>query len=89
VAELHARDVGLTAMMLGGGRVRKSDRIDHAVGVVLHAKVGDWVEEGQPLFTIHANDKDRMPSAQERLLAAYNWNTEPIEPPPLIYQIVG
>jgi pyrimidine-nucleoside phosphorylase len=89
VAELHARDVGLTAMMLGGGRVRKSDRIDHAVGVVLHAKVGDCVEEGQPLFTVHANDKDRMSSAQERLLAAYNWTTEPIEPPPLIYQIVG
>jgi pyrimidine-nucleoside phosphorylase len=89
VAELHARDVGLTAMLLGGGRVRKSGSIDPAVGVVLHAKIGDRVEEGQPFFTIHANAEAKMPDAVARLLAAYRWADAPVEAPPLIYRIVG
>ncbi len=88
VAALDAREVGLTTMLLGGGRAKKGDRIDHAVGVVLHAKIGDLVTKGQPLLTIHANDEARLFDAQQRLLAAYEWSDEPVEPPPLIHQIV-
>jgi pyrimidine-nucleoside phosphorylase len=89
IAGLNAREVGLTSMLLGGGRAKKEDRIDHAVGVVLQAKIGDHVEEGQPLLSIHANDEARLPGARQRLLAAYEWNDEPPSPPPLHHQIVG
>ncbi len=51
---IHAREVGETAVFLGAGREKKGDPIDHAVGVVIHCKVGERVEAGQPLFTIHA-----------------------------------
>lgn len=89
VAGLNAREVGLTSMLLGGGRARKSDKIDYAVGVVLQAKVGDRVEEGQPLLTIHANDGAKLSGARQRLLAAYDWSDEPVEPPPLLHRIVS
>jgi pyrimidine-nucleoside phosphorylase len=89
VAGLHARDVGLTSMLLGGGRTKKGDRVDHAVGIVLHAKIGDRLEQGQPLLTIHANDEARLSGARQRLLAAYRWSEEPVKPPPLIHRIVG
>jgi pyrimidine-nucleoside phosphorylase len=89
VAGLHARDVGLTSMLLGGGRAKKGDRVDHAVGVVLHAKIGDRLEQGQPLLTIHANDEAKLSGARQRLLAAYRWTEEPVEPPPLIHRIIG
>ncbi|MCB0231542.1 MAG: pyrimidine-nucleoside phosphorylase, partial [Anaerolineae bacterium] len=57
LAELHADTIGAAAVVLGGGRQKKDDTIDPAVGIVLAAKVGDQVEAGQPLCWIHANDE--------------------------------
>jgi pyrimidine-nucleoside phosphorylase len=89
VAALNAREVGLTSMLLGGGRAKKGDKIDHAVGIVLQAKIGDQVVEGQPLLTIHANDEAKVAGAKQRLLAAYEWSDEPVDPPPLLHTIVS
>jgi pyrimidine-nucleoside phosphorylase len=89
IAGLNAREVGLVSMLLGGGRAKKGDMVDHAVGIVLRAKVGDRVDKGQALLMIHANDEARLAEAQERLLAAYAWSEGPVSPPPLIHQIVA
>jgi len=78
VADLDAREIGLTSMLLGGGRAKKGDVIDHAVGVVLRAKIGDYVEKGQPLMTVHADDEGKLAGAQQRLLAAYEWSQDRI-----------
>lgn len=88
VAGIDAMEVGLTAMLLGAGRARKGDPVDHAVGVVLHAKTGDDVKRGEPLLTIHANDGHKLAQARERLLAAYTWSEEPVQAPPLLYEII-
>lgn len=88
IARLNARQVGLTSTLLGGGRSKKGDPVDHSVGIVLQAKIGDRVEVGQPLLTIHANDEGQLAEAQRRLLAAYDWSDEPVSPPPLIGQII-
>ncbi len=82
---IDAREVGLTVVELGGGRQKKGEPIDHAVGVLIHRSVGEQVEKGDPLFTIHANDGSRMESARERLLAAHDIVEEPVEPLPLFY----
>jgi pyrimidine-nucleoside phosphorylase len=87
--EINARIVGETSVELGGGRAKKGDPIDHAVGVVLHHKVADHVEEGEPLFTIHANDVTRLKEAREQLLAAHQWCTDPVDPLPLFYGVVN
>ena len=89
VASLDAREVGLTAVLLGGGRAKKGDMVDPAVGIVLQAKIGDRVQEGQPLLTIHANDGAKLSGASQRLLAAYGFSDEPVAPPRLIHRIVG
>jgi pyrimidine-nucleoside phosphorylase len=89
VTDLDAREVGLTSMLLGGGRAQKGDQIDHAVGIVLQTKIGDWVEAGQPLLAIHANDEAKLWGAQQRLLAAYNWSDEPVNRPTLLHEIVS
>jgi len=88
VAGIDAMEVGLTAMLLGAGRARKGDPIDHAVGVVLPVKIGDYVERGEPLLTIHANDGRKLARARERLLAAYTWGKEPVQAPSLLYEII-
>jgi pyrimidine-nucleoside phosphorylase len=88
ISGIRADIVGMAAMLLGGGRAEKDDPIDHAVGVALSAKVADWVEEGQPLLTIHANSEARLQEAAEHLLAAYQWSDTTVEPPRLTHQII-
>ena len=55
VSELIANEIGVASMMLGVGRQTKEDDIDLSVGIVLNKKVGDNVNEGESLLTIHSN----------------------------------
>jgi len=89
LAEIDAQEVGLAAVDLGAGRTRKGEAIDHAVGVILHYKVGDAVENNTPLFTVHANDEQKLAAAEARLLAAHTFSDEPVEPYPLFYRRVS
>jgi len=86
---IHARIVGETAVLLGAGRVRKGDQIDHAVGIVVHHKVGDRVEANQPLFTIHANQPQVLEQAKQALLRAHTWSEDPVAPLPLFLGVIG
>jgi len=88
ISQLDAMEVGLTAIELGAGRKKKNEPVDHAVGIVLHKKIGDRVERGEGLSTIHAQSWQDLERAQGRLLAAYDLQDEPIEPPPLIHHIL-
>lgn len=85
---IHARVVGETAVVLGAGRAKKGDPIDHAVGIEIHHNVGDRIDTGQTLFTVHANDQKLLEKAKETLMAAHTWSDEPVEPLPLFYGIV-
>ncbi|MCO6452442.1 MAG: thymidine phosphorylase [Caldilineales bacterium] len=84
ISAANARTFGEVTVELGGGRARKEDDIDPAVGVVLAAKIGDRVERGQPLCEIHTQDDFSAQQAAARLLAAYEWSDEPVQSPPLI-----
>jgi len=86
---IHAREVGETSVELGAGRARKTDPIDHAVGIVIHHKVGDRVEKDGPLFTVYANDSQKLAQAKERLLGAHQWSEVPCQPLPLFYGVIG
>jgi len=88
VAALDAMEVGMTAVILGAGREKKGEPIDHAVGIVLHKKIGDYVEKGEPLLTIHANNLTHLEEARQRLLNAYSWSEEKTTPPPIVYEII-
>ncbi|RJS55456.1 pyrimidine-nucleoside phosphorylase [Bacillus subtilis] len=55
VSEIVADEIGVAAMLLGAGRATKEDEIDLAVGIMLRKKVGDKVENGEPLVTLYAN----------------------------------
>lgn len=88
LCEINALTVGETAVVLGAGRAKKGDPIDYAVGIEIHCKVGDHVEEGQPMFTIHANDQAKLAEARQRLIDAHKWTADPVEPLPLFYGVI-
>jgi pyrimidine-nucleoside phosphorylase len=87
VRELRAREIAITAMELGAGREVAGEPIDHAVGVLCHAKRGDRVERGEPLAEIHARDEVGAAAAEARVLAAYEIGGEP-EPRPLVLDVI-
>jgi pyrimidine-nucleoside phosphorylase len=88
ISGIDAYEVGISSVLLGGGRAQKGDPIDYSVGIVLHKKVGDWVEKGEALLTVHANQKERLEEAQGRLLSAFRWSELPYSPPPHILKII-
>jgi len=71
LVEQHALPFGIAAWRLGAGRARKEDPVDHAAGIDLHAKPGDTVTAGQPLFTMHTNEEARFARALEALEGGY------------------
>jgi pyrimidine-nucleoside phosphorylase len=85
VTGCDARNIGLGAMRLGAGRERKEDSIDPAVGVTVHAKVGDRVDSGQPLCVVHYNEPGRLDEARPWLEAAWVIG-EGAEPSPLVLE---
>jgi pyrimidine-nucleoside phosphorylase len=85
LSRIHARKIGETAVILGAGRSKKSDPIDHAVGIVVHNKVGDYIDKDAPLFTIHANGQKQLEEARVLALSAYLWQDQPTNPLPLFY----
>jgi pyrimidine-nucleoside phosphorylase len=60
--------------------------VDHAVGFIIHRKVGDRVGKDEALFTIHANDTAKMAEVREALRAAFGWSDKPVPALPLFYE---
>jgi pyrimidine-nucleoside phosphorylase len=81
-------EVGICSLILGGGRETKESEIDLSVGLVLCKKVGDYVEAGEPLAVIHANDADRAKQARARYLKACTIAGEAPERMPFIKNIL-
>ncbi|WP_413380292.1 pyrimidine-nucleoside phosphorylase [Alkalihalobacillus sp. 1P02AB] len=87
VAEIIADKIGTAAMKLGAGRPTKEAEIDLAVGLVLNKKIGDYVEQGESLVTLHSNDK-QVEEAQQIIYDAYRLTNELVTPPTLIHEII-
>jgi thymidine phosphorylase len=71
VTAIDGQAVGLAAMRLGAGRVKKGDPIDAAVGIVLERKVGDTVRRGETLAVVHARTGEAAAQAVDDIAAAY------------------
>jgi pyrimidine-nucleoside phosphorylase len=89
VSAIHCEDVGIASMMLGGGREKKEDAIDPGVGLVLEKKVGDKVEVGANLCTIHYSLDSRLPHAAELLSRSFEIGEKPPPNSPLVLKIIG
>ena len=71
VADINAEQIGRLSVFLGAGRIKKEDKIDKTVGIVLEKKVGDKVAIGDVLAYIHANEEKKAKEAVEQLKAIY------------------
>ena len=90
LASIQCEQVGSACVILGGGRERKEDSVDPAVGIVLHKKVGDRVAAGEPLATIYYNAEERAARARQLIAASCDvTDTAPLTKRPLIHRVIG
>lgn len=88
VKKIQTEEIGRISLLLGGGRETKESEIDLTVGLVLHKKHGDAVQEGDILAVIHANDKEKLAQAKARVLNAYEISKEEVEREDLIKKVI-
>jgi pyrimidine-nucleoside phosphorylase/thymidine phosphorylase len=88
IARIQCERVGLASLVLGGGRSRQDDSIDHAVGLELRKKLADAVQAGEPIATLLYNDPARLPEALRLLQAAYVIGPEPPAEPRVIVKTI-
>jgi len=90
VDAIQCEQVGIASLVLGGGREKKEDTIDPAVGLVLHKKVGDPVQKGEPFCTVYYNSDARLGSARNLLQQAYGIAEKPpAVRRPLIHRVIS
>jgi pyrimidine-nucleoside phosphorylase len=86
LTRMNAEDVGLAAMLLGGGRQRAEDDIDHAVGILCRAKPGQAVRAGDSVYEVHYCDSARWHEARQRLEASFTIADIPPAEAPLVIE---
>ena len=90
VAGTQCEQLGVACVVLGGGREKKEDTIDPAVGLEFHKRIGDAVKRNEPLCTLHYNADARLEEARRLVETAYR--IEPDQPktiPPLVHRVIG
>src|SRR6266545_3951575 len=89
LAEVDAEALGRASTELGAGRRKKGDPIDPAVGIVFRPKIGDRLEAGEEIGTIHARDEAAARECIPRVLSALIVSHAPVEPPSLVHGWYG
>lgn len=86
----NCEQLGTALAMLGGGRERKEDKIDHGVGLEFHKRIGDRVEKNEKLVTIHYNSDAKLAEAKSLISSSYKVSeSAPREKRPLVRRIIG
>jgi pyrimidine-nucleoside phosphorylase len=89
VSSIQCEQVGTACVILGGGREKKEDSVDPAVGIVLHKKVGGHVSRGESIATIYYNAEARAARAQQLIEHSYQISDSPPgDKPPLIHRLI-
>jgi len=90
VTGIMCEQIGTAGVLLGGGRTRKEDSVDPAVGIMIHKKVGAPVSLGEPLCTVYYNSAERMANAAPLIEQSYTIAAaSPLKSRPLVHSIIG
>ena len=88
VAAIACEEIGTACVILGGGREKKEDRVDPAVGIVVHKKIGDRVERSEALCTIHCHSEAQAERARKMIESSYTIAAEAVARPKMIHRVI-
>lgn len=85
---MQAELIGRAAQVLGAGRATMADDIDPAVGLVMHKRVGDKIDEGEAICTLYVNDETNLEDAISTMYEAVCIGTKPDSVAPMVYGVI-
>lgn len=88
LSTVNAKSIAEATILMGAGRSKKSDPINHAVGIYTYCKVGDHVAKGQQLFSIHSDDEGILQEVKNRLNSSVSFSEAVVNPLPLFYDVI-
>lgn len=88
ISKIDALSIAKASKILGAGRAKKGDKVDHAVGVVLTHKIGDFVKKGETLAKVYSNSKDLIPESEGYLKQGFEFSASVPESPVLVHKII-
>ena len=88
LADMDCKEVGWAVQRLGAGRTRPGDPVSAHAGIESHAKLGDWVGAGQPVFTLFCEDEALLEEPYRMLEATVKITDSRPERPPLVHEVV-
>ena len=88
IASMDTIRLGNAAQSMGAGRKQKTDTIDHSVGYIMHKRIGDRVEKGDVIATLHAKNPESAQDAGREILASLHFSESPVPPCKLIHAFV-
>lgn len=88
VVGMQAELIGRAAQVLGAGRATKEDTIDPAVGLVMHKRVGDPIQQGEAICTLYVNDETNLEDAMETMQEAVMIGPKPDHVSPMVYDVI-
>ena len=88
VKKIKTEEIGKAAMIIGAGRAKKEDEVDHAVGINIFRKVGEKVGKNEKIAEIYYNDEKNVQDSKNMILDAYVITPEKVEEPKAILEII-
>jgi len=88
VKKIDCEEMGISVMMLGGGREKKGDTIDKNVGLIINKKIGDKVEKGDTLVKLYVNDEKHLEEVINKIKTSYEFSDKEVNKPKLIKDII-
>jgi pyrimidine-nucleoside phosphorylase len=89
ISKCDAEAIGRASLLLGAGRAKTTDTVDHAVGISDLKKIGEPIEAGEPLCVIHSNGHESEGQLSQLLNNAFTISDNPVKPPALIMEVIG
>ncbi len=89
ITRIDTQKIGLVSMLLGAGRNRIEEPVDHGVGVVFHKKLADYVEKDEPICDIYYRTTEKRDEARDLLAGAFEIRSDNVSPPALVKAIIN
>ena len=88
ISHMNAETIGKTASVLGAGREKKTDDIDHTAGIILKRKTGDYVKKGETIALFYTSKEESEKAAAEMFASAVDFSDESPVEKPLVYGVI-
>ncbi len=89
ICEIDTFSVGMAALELGAGRMKKEDKIEPKAGIIFYPKIGDYIEKGMPIAELYCESAKKVRPAVQRIYDAIKLSETKVQKPELIKQIIN